>query len=152
MTTEKTMTVAPVQCVVMQLVGELDDKFTRWDLWRTSDKRWVVKIEQSTQQATFDSADMAKAMANALQWRALPLAPRPQRRMTIERFEPKKNGSYWELYYDSQFMGGGIKTKREAMECAAKCVERSNIGADEWEANYSWTETQTEGVDFRWAR
>jgi hypothetical protein len=142
----------PAEPVVMQLVNELDNKFARWDLWRTADKRWVVKVEQATQQETFDSEDMGEAMLNALQWRALPLAPRPQRRMTIEGFEVRKNGSYWALYYDGQFMGGGIKTKREAMKAADKWVERSNMSADEWDANYSWTETQTEGVDFRWAR
>lgn len=145
-------TAAPVQPIVMQLVQQLDDTFTRWDMYRAHDRRWIVKVEQSTQSETFGSLDMAEAMREALSWRALPLAPRPQRRMVVDMFEARKTGSNWELYYDGSFMGGGIRTKRAAMECASKWAERSNVNADEWEANYSWTESQTEGVDFRWEK
>ena len=135
---------------VEQLAKELDGK-GRWDLWRTEDHHWCVKIQMQEQTETFKSSSLNLAMADANNWKPLPLVPRESRLLHESLFEAKKAGNKWELYYDGSFFGGGIKTKTEALKCAERLASKSQAAAHEWSVNYGWTVAKVEGVDFMYS-
>jgi len=66
MSTEKTSATASVQSIVRQLVGDMDAKFTRWDIYRTSLGDWHLKGEQSTQVCEITADGFVEAIHEAL--------------------------------------------------------------------------------------
>src|SRR6056297_61469 len=152
MTLETTSSVAFVRSTVRQLVGDMDAKFTRWDIYRTAMGDWHLKGEQSTQVCEITADGFVEAIEEALQWRALPLVPRPRERLYRENFAAKKNGSKWLMTYLGRDCCVECDTKKEA-EAYADCrVALSISETDSWESMYGWSRDKTEGVDFRWAR
>lgn len=152
MTTENGHSVAPVQSIVRQLVGDMDVQFTRWDIYRTAMGDWHLKGEQSTQVCEITADGFVEAIQEALQWRALPLVPRPKERLYRENFKAKKNGSKWRMTYLGRDCYVQFDTKREAEAYADRQVALSISETDSWESMYGWSRDKTEGVDFRWAR
>ncbi|MCR9201466.1 MAG: hypothetical protein NXI04_22710 [Planctomycetaceae bacterium] len=134
-----------------QIAIELDSKDASWDIWRTEDRHWCVKISMSQQTQTFKNGGLTKAMEAANNWKPLPLVPRQPRLLYESLFEPRKSGSKWELHYDGNYFGGGLKTKREALECAERLARKSQAAVNEWDVNYGWTAAKVEGVDFRYS-
>lgn len=152
MTTENAPSVAPVESIVRQLVGDMDVKFTRWDIYRTAMGDWHLKGVQATQVCEITADGFVEAMQEALQWRALPLVPRPRERLYRENFQTKKNGSKWRMTYLGRDCYVQCDTKREAEAYADRQVALSISETDSWESMYGWSRDKTEGVDFRWAR
>lgn len=152
MTSEKTTLVAPVHAIVRRLIGEMDMKFTRWDIWRTAMGEWHVKGEQSTQPFELTADGFTEALELALNWRALPLVPRPHERLYRNGFQSRKNGSKWRVSYLDRDCYIQVDTKREAEAYADRQVALSISETDSWESMYGWSRNKTEGVDYRWAR
>lgn len=141
-----------VQSIVRGLVGDMDVKFTRWDIHRTAMGEWHLKGEQSTQVCELTADGFVEAIQQALEWRALPLVPRPRERLYRENFQAKKNGSKWRMTYLGRDCCVQCDTKRETHDYADRQVALSISEADSWESMYGWSRDKTEGVDFRWAR
>lgn len=138
--------------VVRKLVGDMDIKFSRWDIYRTAMGDWHLKAEQSTQICELNADGFVEALERALQWRALPLVPRQRERLYRENFKSKKNGGKWRVTYLGRDCYVQFSTKREAESYADRQVELSISETDSWESMYGWSREKTEGVDFRWAR
>lgn len=141
---------------VRQLVGEMDVKFTRWHIYRTAMGDWHLKGEQSTQVCEITADGFVEAIKKALQWRALPLVPRPQERLNRDGFRVTKiSGDSRRGKWLVSYLGndrGRFFTKKEAEAFADRQTEFSRAAADGWEISYGWARGKSEGVDFRWAR
>ena len=144
-------TLTPSQAV-RDLVSKMDEKFTRWDIYRTCLGAWKLKAEQATQTCEIESDDFVAAMEEALTWRALPLVPRPPSMLYRELFALKKNGSKWRVTYGGSDCCIQVDTKKEAEAFIDRQVAMSKSECDGWEINYGWSRDKVEGVDFRWAR
>lgn len=137
---------------VQQLIEGMDHKFTRWDIYRAALGHWCLRAEQLTQICEINKDNFVEVLQEALEWRALPLVPRPKERLYREHFKPKKDGSKWRMTYLNRDIYISVSTKREAEAFADRQAAQSKVDCDAWESEYSWTRDKVEGVDFRWAR
>lgn len=142
---------ASAHCIVRKLVGDMDAKFARWDIYRTALGEWHLKGEQSAQTCEITADGFVEAIEEALQWRALPLVPRPRERLCREHFKPKKSGSKWRIAYLGRDCCVQCDTKRAVEALADRQVALSISETDRWESEYGWSREKTEGVDFRWS-
>ena len=138
---------------VEHIHSAMDEKFSKWDIYRSASREWVLTAEMPTGQ-TFRETNFYYIMvlAKALEWIPLPLVPRPPQRLYRNAFTPQKNGSKWRVKYLDQDCGVQCGTKKEVEEFADRQVARSNFDADIWDATHGWTVGKVEGVDFRWMR
>lgn len=146
------LSVAHVQSLVRQLVVDMDAKFTRWDVYRTATGDWRLKGEQSAQVCEVTANGFVEAIQQALQWRALPLVPRPRDRLYREGFAAKKHGNKWRMTYLGRDCYVQCNTKKEVESYADRQVALSISAAESWESLYGWSRDKVEGVDFRWDR
>ncbi len=132
------------------LEQQIDAKFKQWDVWRTAGKEWHFKGEQEGAHFSVTLPTISEAFCAALEWIPLPSVPRCPRLLSSYLFKPAKSGTKWRLNYDDRDFGIEVKTKREAEEAAERFCQRSATAFAEWQSQYSWTLTKTEGVDFRY--
>lgn len=137
---------------VRSLIGEVDIKFTRWDIYRTALGEWHFKGEQSTQVCELSADGFVEALEQALQWRALPLVPRPKELMYHYGFCVVKHGAKWRVKYMEKDCCVQFNAKRDAESWIERQVALSKSAFDSWECMYGWSYGKTEGVDFRYAR
>lgn len=137
---------------IRELVSQADVKFTRWDVYRTALGEWHFKGEQATQVFEVTTDGFVEAIQQALQWRALPIVPRPKERLYASGFGFAKNGNKWRVTYLSRDCCVQFDTKRDAEAYIERQVKLSQSEIDSWELMYGWSRGKVEGVDFRYAR
>ena len=133
-----------------QLETTLDDKFDKWDCWRTYDKKWTVKVVQGAQDKSFLTDCLISSMSEAAEWKFLPVIPmRPT--PFCGGYEPVKDGGWWRVKSGNMDAGVRVKTRREAMEFIDRQRTSSTNRIDAWDAQYAAVDIGKEGVDFMWS-
>lgn len=147
------MTQNQTDCTLEDLASSLDSLHIngiRWDVWRTSEKLWLVKIAKGEQSKTFNEFRLFDALKKAVEWKFLPAIPRLPRVYLRSGFAIYKQGRSWCCrYVDFDFVGE-LKTRKEAEALADSISERSAKAMDNWIEKFGWARDKTEGVDFIW--
>lgn len=130
----------------------MDRRFEWWDLYRTVDGRWIVRVRQNGREESFDNRSLLFALKAAMEWKCLPQVPRRPALLIREEFQPVKNGSKWRLQYERQDWGIQVRTKAEAVGFIDRAMQTNIRAVEAWDEVYGWTRSKTEGVDFEWKR
>jgi len=138
---------------VDEIHSAMDQKFVKWDVYRSAGREWVLTAEMPTGQTFHETnSQYVMVLVKALCWVPLPLVPRPPQKLCRNGFVIAKLGPKWRAAYDGRDCGVSCGTKREVEQFADRAVARSNLDSDIWDATHGWTIGKTEGVDFRWMR
>lgn len=129
------------------LIEAMDDKFDRWDMWRTIEKQWHIKACEAEQAYEANTGGLVEAFEAALKWQPLPLVPRPMKRLDRSEFRVFKSGDRWAIEYEGR-PAGSMRLKRDAVQRIEDLVDEAERAAGEWNREYGWTTYATEGVDF----
>ena len=135
---------------VDKLAKELDAKYPGWWMTRTAMGEWLVVLKSAGYVENFSGALIADVMQRALQFQFLPLVPHEPDTRNETDFEILKNGTQWELLYNRGYCTR-FKTRKAAQEAIARWIEHDAQRHAEWNSEYGWCKSKTEGVDFRWS-
>ena len=137
------------QAEVDRIADDLADRYERWDLWRTSDGRYVVSLHTEEGRSKQVSAEtLSGVLAAAAEETFLPaVAPRPSDppSLTVAKVEGERT---W-LVVDSR---GHFVTRTATKKGGLAFIERSAVRHQQlliaWEAAYGWSRPLREGVDY----
>jgi hypothetical protein len=132
-----------------ELIAALDAKFPKWELWRTADKEWACRAFHGDE--VQGATTLSLALQCLLEYKPLPRVPRRPTLLSLDLFTARRNGSYWNLFYDGRDWSYRHKTKKEAMQCAEKLCDASSKRCAEWADKYGELVARgKEGIDYRW--
>lgn len=138
---------------VGQLESGISAKFKTWDLYRAALGGWRFVGEVDSQRCEISACGIVEALTRAITWRPLPVVPRQVKRVSRQDCSVRQSGRRWMVEHCGDLIPApyaGFGTKRKAEEWLDQWVTNRNLAADQWRAEYGWTEGKTEGVDFRW--
>jgi len=138
---------------VNELVELVDRKFDGdWNLWRTALGEWHISAKRTEGDFAATKPTIEEALEAAISWEPLPRVPREIPKLYRELFAIVKDGAKWRVEYKSRDLGVLLKRKRDAVDYIERVVEHSSQKAREWQSQYGWTRSATEGVDFEYLR
>ena len=140
------MTIAAIEATE-ELIRKLDEKHPGWNLWRTADLGWVVKIKRDGH--LLGGPTLTATLAFALEHTVLPRIPRQPELMGENLATIRKVDGRFAAFYDGKEWCGGFKLKRDAVAFIDRTVEKNTAARAIWVRKYfPLIDGKTEGVDF----
>lgn len=118
---------------VLSMEQTLTERYGRdWDLYRNHEN-WSVRIRKEHVRGANIVEALQAAVAYVEPAPEVPPMPEP---LTMDRFQPIKDGSNWRLHYDGQECYISVKTKKAALEHAEKLINLRNLKRSQWLERY----------------
>lgn len=133
---------------VDELIDWIDNRGLEWDVYRTHDRRWMVRIKDGYW-AEYSNPSLWAALKWANEVVFLPLVPpRPR----IRSYEIRRASSNnWQIF-SGGYARWATKTRKAAQESIATMEQRERDEFNQWQQRFGQlVQTGEPGVDFWWA-